>query len=65
MHEAKTLTKITNFKISPRSVAKRKYVTVSGRLWRYANGWHSMARAADLDPGPVQEQVVLLRAPSP
>ena len=44
VHEAKTLTKITNFKISPRSVAKRKYVTVSGRLWRYAHGWRSMAR---------------------
>jgi hypothetical protein len=43
VHEAKTLTKITNFTISPRSVAKRKYVKVSGRLWRYAKGWHPMA----------------------
>jgi hypothetical protein len=43
VHEAKTLTKVTNFTISPRSVAKRKFVTVSGRLWRYANGWHPMA----------------------
>jgi hypothetical protein len=44
VHEAKTLTKITNFAISPRSVATGKYVTVSGRLWRYSKGWHPFAR---------------------
>jgi len=43
-HEAKTLTKITDFKISPRSVATKKSVTVSGRLWRLTStGWHPMA----------------------
>ena len=43
VHEAKTLTKITDFTISPRSVATKKFVTVSGRLWKLTTGWHPMA----------------------
>lgn len=44
IHEAKILTKITNFRISPRSVARNGYVTVSGRLWKDVKGWHPLAR---------------------
>jgi hypothetical protein len=43
VHEAKVLTKITNFTISPRSVATDNFVTVSGRLWRDSKGWHPFA----------------------
>jgi hypothetical protein len=42
--EAKILTKITNFRISPRSVARNGLVTVSGRLWKDVKGWHPLAK---------------------
>jgi hypothetical protein len=44
LHEAKTLTRITSFHVSSRSVRKDGYITVSGRLWKYAKGWHPLAR---------------------
>jgi hypothetical protein len=44
VYEAKTLTKITNFKVSRHTVAKNGTVTVSGRLWKDAKGWHPFAR---------------------
>jgi hypothetical protein len=44
VYEAKILTKITNFRISPRSVARYGFVTVSGRLWKDVKGWHPLAR---------------------
>jgi hypothetical protein len=44
VHESKILTRITNFAISPRSVGKNGYVTVSGRLWKYSKGWHALAK---------------------
>jgi hypothetical protein len=40
VYEAKILTKITNFKISRHTVARDGTVTVSGRLWKDAKGWH-------------------------
>jgi hypothetical protein len=42
-HEAKTLTKITSFTVSPKSVPANGYVTVSGRLWKDHQGWHPLA----------------------
>jgi hypothetical protein len=44
VHESKILTRITNFTISPRSVGRNGYITVSGRLWKYVKGWHALAR---------------------
>jgi hypothetical protein len=44
VYEAKTLTKFTNFTISRHTVAKNGTVTVSGRLWKDAKGWHPFAR---------------------
>jgi hypothetical protein len=44
VHESKIVTEITNFTISPRSTARDDYVTVSGRLLKYTNGWHPLAR---------------------
>lgn len=44
VHESKIVTRITNFAISPRSVGKNGYVTVSGRLWKYSKGWHALAK---------------------
>jgi hypothetical protein len=43
VHEAKDVTRITAFQITPRSVRKNHYVTISGRLWKYAKGWHPLA----------------------
>jgi hypothetical protein len=43
VHEAKTLTRITNFTISPRTVTtKGTVITVSGRLWKDTKGWHPL-----------------------
>ncbi|MCW2933947.1 MAG: hypothetical protein JWM19_4909, partial [Actinomycetia bacterium] len=44
VHEGHILTKITNFTISPHKVAVNHDVTVSGRLWDDARGWHPFAR---------------------
>jgi hypothetical protein len=43
VHEAKDVTRITNFQITPRKVPKGGDVTISGRLWKYAKGWHPLA----------------------
>jgi hypothetical protein len=43
VHESKDLTKITAFEITPRTVRKDHFVTISGRLWKYARGWHPLA----------------------
>jgi hypothetical protein len=43
VHESKDITRITAFEITPRTVRKYHYVTISGRLWKYARGWHPLA----------------------
>jgi hypothetical protein len=44
LHEAKIVTRITNFDISSHSISRDGHVTVSGRLWKYVKGWHPLAR---------------------
>jgi hypothetical protein len=39
-HRWRYQTKITSFKITPRTVAAQGTVTVSGRLWRHTKSWH-------------------------
>jgi hypothetical protein len=44
VYEAKTVTRITNFRVSPHKTAAKKYVRVSGRLWKYTRSWHPLSR---------------------
>lgn len=44
LHESHIVTRITNFAISPHTVAANHDVTVTGRLWDWVNGWHPFAR---------------------
>lgn len=43
LHRWKYLTKITNFSVSPTSVARNGYVSVSGRLWKLGGRWRPYA----------------------
>jgi hypothetical protein len=43
LHRFKELTKITSFTVSPLSVPRKGFVTVSGRLWRHGRSWQPFA----------------------
>ena len=43
VYEAKTVTRITNFTVSPRKAAANRYIRVSGRLWKYTKSWHPLS----------------------